>query len=219
MNYRVDHIPKTTQNNRRPGHKMTPEYITIHSTANPDSTAQNERDWLTNPQNTRTASWHIVVDDKQAVEAIPLDEVAWHAGDGGQGTGNRKTIGIEICESGNRTKTIENAVKLVAKLLHERNWGTDRLRRHYDWSKKNCPRIMSSNNWSGWNSFKLQVQRELDRLKKEEELDTIKINLRGRNMEVKGILKDQTYYVPVRFLENAGLKIDWDNKNKVVIIK
>jgi len=49
---------------------MTPEYITIHSTGNPTSTARNERAWLTNPNNNVTASWHIVVDEKEAIEDL-----------------------------------------------------------------------------------------------------------------------------------------------------
>ena len=162
-NYLVDHIPKTTPYNRRPGYSMTPEYITIHSTGNPTSTARNERAWLTSPNNNVTASWHIVVDEKEAIEAIPLNEVAWHAGDGGNGTGNRKSIGIEICESGDRQKTLQNAVQLIAKLLRERGWGVDRLRRHFDWSGKICPRILQPNNWAGWEQFKKDVAKELAR--------------------------------------------------------
>lgn len=160
MQYTADHIPRTTPCNRRPGLAMVPRYITIHSTGNPSSTARNERAWLTNPSNKVTASWHIVVDEKEAIEAIPLNEVAWHAGDG-SGQGNRASIGIEICESGNRAKTLENAVKLTAKLLKERGWGVDRLRRHYDWSGKICPRILQPNNWAGWEQFKKEVAKEL----------------------------------------------------------
>jgi len=100
------------------------------------------------------------VDEKEAIEAIPLNEVAWHAGDG-NGQGNRASIGIEICESGNREKTLRNAVQLVAKLLKERGWGVDRLRRHFDWSGKICPRILQPNNWAGWEQFKKDVAREL----------------------------------------------------------
>jgi len=155
MEYRVDHIPK---GKIRPGKKLNLQYITIHSTGNPTSTAMNERNWLVNPSNTRVASWHIAVDEKLAVEAIPLDEVAYHAG---TSAGNNTSIGIEICESGNREKTLDNAVKLVAKMLHERNWGVDKLRRHYDWSGKNCPRIMSANNWKEWDRFKFNVNKEL----------------------------------------------------------
>lgn len=142
---------------------MEPEYLTIHSTGNPDSTALNERLWLTNPSNIRTASWHLVVDDKKIIEAIPLNEVAWHAGDGKNGKGNRKSISIEMCESGNREKVIQNTVKLTAKLLLERGWGIEKLKRHYDWSGKVCPRIMSKNNWEKWFNFKKAVQLELNK--------------------------------------------------------
>jgi len=161
MNYIIDHIPRTTPYNRRPGLAMVPQYITIHSTGNPNSIAQDERGWLINPKNDRTASWHICVDEKEAVEAIPLNEVAWHAGDGVKGTGNRASIAIEICESGNRQKTLENTIQLVAKILKERGWNTNKLRRHYDWSGKSCPRILMANNWAGWEQFKRNVQKEL----------------------------------------------------------
>ena len=78
MIYKRQHIP--ISNDKRPGTKIKAEYITVHSTANERSTAQNERDWLVNPSNKRKASWHIAVDEKQAVEAIPLNEIAYHAG-------------------------------------------------------------------------------------------------------------------------------------------
>ena len=160
MNYKVQHITNKNKIIR----DMEPENLTIHSTGNPDSTAQNERDNLNRPTNTSTTGFHIVVDDVQAIECIPLNKVAYHAGDGATGTGNSKSIGLEICESGNRTKTIENAVEVAAKILHERNWGIDRLKRHYDWSGKNCPRILSDNNWQGWNDFKTKVQAHLNLL-------------------------------------------------------
>ena len=156
MNYKVDHIP--VSKTKRPGTKMTPTTITIHSTGNPNSTAKNERGWLINPSNGNSASWHICVDQQEAIEAIPLNEVAYHSG---TQAGNYSSISIEICESGDRQKTLKNAVTLVAKLLKERGWGVDRLRRHYDWSGKICPRILQPNNWSGWEQFKKDVQKEL----------------------------------------------------------
>lgn len=167
VNYRVEHIPVTTPHNRRPGTRMEASTITIHNTANPSSTARNERAWLTNSLNTRTASFHIVIDDKEAIEVIPLNEVAWHAGDGSSSSsGNRTSIGIEICESGNYEQTLQHAARLVAGMLLERNWGTDRLRRHYDWSGKNCPRIMNADGkWTGWKSFVDNVAVNLKQLK------------------------------------------------------
>lgn len=164
MNYIRNHIPRNTPKKRRPGIKMTPTTITIHSTGNPSSTAKNERNWLTNPSNTRQASWHICVDEKEVIEAIPLNEIAYHAG---SASGNSTSIGIEICESGDRQKTLNNAIKLTAKLLKERNWGIDKLKRHYDWSKKICPRILHSNNWQGWNDFVWKVGKELGNMSNE----------------------------------------------------
>ena len=74
-----DYIPIS---NKRRGTNITPTGVVIHSTGNPSSTARNERDWLTNPINTDSVAWHIVVDGTQAIVAIPLNERANHAGDG-----------------------------------------------------------------------------------------------------------------------------------------
>ncbi|MGO4375843.1 N-acetylmuramoyl-L-alanine amidase family protein, partial [Paenibacillus sp. MCAF20] len=144
VNYIVDHIPLNTSFNRRPAHPMLqPTTITVHNTGNPTSTARNERDWLTNPSNNRTASYHIVIDEHQAIECIPLSENSWHAGDGSvPASGNRTSISIEICESGDYAQTLDHAAELIAKLLAERGWGIDRFRRHFDWSGKICPRLM-----------------------------------------------------------------------------
>jgi len=161
--YRKDHIPKVTQNNRRPSIALEATTITIHNTGNPSSTAQNERAWLTNASNSRTASFHIVIDSKEAIEVIPLNEAAWHAGDGsGVKSGNRTSIGIEICESGNYGKTLENAIELVANMLIERKWGVDKLRRHFDWSGKNCPRLMNTDGkWTEWTQFVNRVSKKV----------------------------------------------------------
>jgi len=193
---------------------MVPIYLTIHSTGNPGSTAKNERAWLTNPSNKVTASWHIVVDEKETIEAIPLDEVAWHAGDG-SGQGNRASIGIEICESGNRQKTLANAVKLVAKMLKERGWGLDKLRRHYDWSRKICPRIMADSNWAGWEQFKKDVQKELNGGQ-----NKVKVNIKGKDYLLDGFMKDNTNYAPIRAVAEAlGYKVSWDKAAEAVVIK
>lgn len=164
--YNYDHIPLKTPNNRRPGLKLEPTSITIHNTGNPSSTAKNERQWLTNPANALTASFHIVIDELEAIEVIPLNEVAWHAGDGSkEGTGNRTSIGIEICESGNYEQTLKNSIDLVAKMLHERKWGVNKLKRHYDWSGKNCPRLMNKDGkWTGWTEYVNRVQAKLNEI-------------------------------------------------------
>lgn len=73
---------------------MKAEYITIHNTAN-DASAANEISYMKN--NSSSMSFHFAVDDKQVIQGIPTNRNAWHTGDGTNGTGNRKSIGVEIC--------------------------------------------------------------------------------------------------------------------------
>ncbi|MBU5676766.1 N-acetylmuramoyl-L-alanine amidase [Alkaliphilus sp. MSJ-5] len=153
-NYIVDHILK---GNKRPGTKLKLETITIHNTGNPTSTARNERGWLSNPYNTSSTSFHIAIDDKEVVECIPLDEVAYHSGNK---QGNLTSIGVEICESGNQEKVWDNAIKLIANLLFNRGWGVDRITTHQRWNGKNCPRLILPR----WNEFINDIEKELWKL-------------------------------------------------------
>ncbi|AWB45260.1 N-acetylmuramoyl-L-alanine amidase [Paenibacillus sp. CAA11] len=225
MNYRKDFIPRNTAHSRRPGNAMNATTITIHNTGNASSSAANERAWLTNPSNTRTASFHIVVDEREALECIPLNENAWHAGDGsGAKSGNRTSIGIEICESGNYAKTLDNAAGLVAQMLKERGWGVDRLRRHYDWSGKVCPRLMyDGGKWTGWAEFKAKVSAKLNESKgseksvKKDVIVSVKV---GGKKIGEGVVDDGVTYVPVRVVAEAlGACVTWDGANNAVQIE
>ncbi|GKU75643.1 N-acetylmuramoyl-L-alanine amidase [Paenibacillus sp. L3-i20] len=217
--YKINHIPRSTPCNRRPGIVMKAETLTIHNTGNPKSNAANERAWLTNPSNARTASYHIVVDEHEAIECLPLSEVGWHAGDG-HGPGNRKSIGIEICESGNYAKTVERAIELIASMLKERGWGVDRLRRHYDWSGKLCPRLMyDEGKWTSWEMFINQVREKLQ-LKPKPSNDEIKIVVNGKMLDQKGTLKNGVTSVPIRVLAEAfGAEVTWNGDQRTVHIK
>ncbi|MCO4849704.1 N-acetylmuramoyl-L-alanine amidase [Bacillus vallismortis] len=142
---------------------MTAEYITIHNTAN-DASAANEISYMIG--NTSSTSFHFAVDDKEVRQGIPTDRNAWHTGDGTNGTGNRKSIGVEICYSksgGPKYKAAEQlAIKFVAQLLKERGWGIDRVRKHQDWNGKYCPhRILSEGRWE---QVKVAIAAELERL-------------------------------------------------------
>ncbi|WP_410512039.1 N-acetylmuramoyl-L-alanine amidase [Paenibacillus sp. BR2-3] len=216
MNYRIDHIPFETPNKRRPGLLMLPRTITIHNTGNPASSAAGERAWLTDPSNDRQASFHIVVDEREAVECIPLDENSWHAGDGSKTTsGNRTSIGIEICESGDYAMTLENAAELVALMLKARGWSVDQLRRHFDWSGKICPRLMyDGGKWTGWTAFKAMVS---EKLKGDEDVKADKAGFEvNGEKQPDGLLINGTVYVPLRAAGEAlGATVGWDNKNKV----
>ncbi|WP_373691010.1 peptidoglycan recognition protein family protein, partial [Pseudomonas aeruginosa] len=87
--------------------------MTIHNTSN-DASAANEVAYMLS--NNNQTSYHYAVDDKEAVQAIPLNRNAWHAGDGGSGTGNRKSIGIEICYSKSGGSRFDKAEKNAAYL-------------------------------------------------------------------------------------------------------
>jgi len=139
---------------------MKAEYITVHNTAN-DASASSEISYMNSNDN--QVSYHFAVDDKEAVQGLLLDRNGWHCGDG-NGDGNRKSIGVEICYSksgGERYyKAEKNTIKLVAQLLKERGWGVDRVRTHSSWSKKNCPhRILDEGRWS---SFLNEIVKELN---------------------------------------------------------
>jgi len=198
---------------------MAATSITIHNTGNPSSSARNERGWLTNPVNDRTASFHLVVDENEAIECIPLAESAWHAGDGsGAVSGNRTSIAIEICESGRYDRTLDNAVELVARLLRQRGWGIDRLRRHYDWSGKICPRLMyDDGKWTGWATFKQRVAGQLQ-LSDNEKVN-VRIVVNGAELSQHGKLEADTALVPVRAIsEGLGAQVRWDQASKTVYI-
>lgn len=155
-----DLIPKGRRN--RPGYRLDPKYITIHDTANTQSGADARAHAQYLKGSTAASlpvSWHFTVDDKVIYQHLPLNENGWHAGDGASGTGNRQSIGIEICENrdGNRAQAEANAAWLVAKLLREFNLGLDRVKQHYDWSGKNCPRVLRARK-GGWEGFLAAVQ-------------------------------------------------------------
>ena len=141
---------------RRPGSPINLQGITIHNTGNPRSTALNERSWLENPSNNRLASFHVAIDERNVVECIPLNEISYHAGDR---TGNTTHLGIEVCESGNYHQTMLNTVEYVSDKLLEFGLNTFALKQHFDWSGKNCPRLIRAGHM-GWNWNKLIRQIE-----------------------------------------------------------
>jgi hypothetical protein len=77
--------------------------------------------------------------------------------DGSNGTGNRKSLAIEICvnQDGNFAKAKENAAWLTKYLMNNHNIPISNVVQHYRWSGKNCPRNLRAN---GWDTFISQVQ-------------------------------------------------------------
>lgn len=145
-------------------YSMKPIGIAIHNTSN-NASAENEVKYMIN--NNNQVSYHVAVDEKHVIQAIPFSRNAFHAGDGANGVGNRQYIGIEICRSTGDLATFkkceENCAKYVAHLLKQYGWTIKNVKRHYDFSGKNCPHMTMQ---LGWQRFLDMVQKELDKLNK-----------------------------------------------------
>ncbi|MDA1581940.1 N-acetylmuramoyl-L-alanine amidase C-terminal domain-containing protein [Bacillus cereus group sp. TH228LC] len=130
---------------------MKPKYITVHNTYN-DASAENEVSYMIT--NNNEVSFHIAVDDKKAIQGIPLERNAWACGDG-NGSGNRESISVEICYSksgGDRYyKAEDNAVDVVRQLMSMYNIPIENVRTHQSWSGKYCPhRMLAEGRWGAF---------------------------------------------------------------------
>ena len=130
-------------------HSMKPQFVVIHNTAN-DASAANEIAYMV--RNGNEVSYHYAVDDLGAVQGIPENRNGWHAGDGGNGRGNRYGIAIEICYSKSGGPEFDdaekNAAELTADILRRYGWGIDKVTKHQDYSGKYCPHRTLDRGWS-----------------------------------------------------------------------
>lgn len=149
----------------RPQNAMTPKYITIHNTDNYDKGAGALAHANFIRSTSDSTSWHYSVDDKNIIQHIPINENAWHAGDGRYGTGNRESIGIEICVNPECDQTIaeKNAAQLIGKLYKEVPTliaFPDGVVQHNNWTGKDCPHEIRSRQ-NGWQNFLTVVKKEM----------------------------------------------------------
>lgn len=141
-------------------YEMTrPIGITVHNTFN-YAPARNEIAYM--QRNNSYVSFHFAVDEKEAIQGVPLNRCTWNAGDGVNGKGNRQTISIEICRSTSSNRSLseaaeENGARLVAMLCRKYGFGIDDIYKHQDWSGKYCPHyILGKPN--GWRNFLAKVK-------------------------------------------------------------
>ena len=211
LKIKKDLIPKA----KRPGYAMKPEYITIHQTGNTAKGADAKAHAAYLKNAAPNPSWHFTVDDKEAYQHLPLDTNGWHAGDGTNGPGNRKSIGIEICinKDGNLTKAEANGAELAAKLIKE--VGTLKkfpacMKQHYDWSGKNCPAQIRGRK-NGWADFLKAVEKHLKAAAKPAPAPkpaaklpaitrAIDVKVAGKATKEAGYLIDNATYVRAAYL-------------------
>lgn len=142
--------------------KVGIKYLVIHDTGNPNkgAGALNHRNYVEN--NKRGASAHYFVDDKVIVQYVG-DSFAAHAvgdGHGSYGITNTNSLSIEMCinSDADYAKTYKNTVELTKNLMRKFNIPIERVVRHYDASRKNCPGHMSKNSWNAWWKFKEDIK-------------------------------------------------------------
>lgn len=198
--------------------KMTPKFLIVHNTAN-DASANNEISYMRT--NNSSTSFHIAVDDIEAVQGIPFDRNSWNAGDGTNGNGNRNGIAIEICYSksgGDKwEKAKTNAVELIVQLLNQYGWGIEQVKKHQDFSGKYCPhRILDE----GWEGFLNRIREKLGQAS----VETPTVPNENQNTDIYNDGLVNCIYDIQEWLNrhyNTGLALDniYGTKTKAALIK
>ena len=159
--FRTNMVSSSKYNIKCP-YPMSPIGICIHNTANSASADAEVRYMISN---NNQVSYHVAVDEREVIQAIPFNRNAWASGDGANGKGNRKYIHIEICRSTGNVATFkkceQNCAEYVAKLLKQYGWTTANIKQHHDFANKNCPHKTRE---LGWQRFVNMVQAELNKL-------------------------------------------------------
>jgi|SRR5690625_4516118 len=140
------------------GDKNPKRYIVIHETANTRKGANaNAHARLQASGNSRQASWHYQVDDKEIIQSFDDNKQCWHAGNKYY---NQNSIGIEICvnSDGDFKKAVDNAVKLTKHLIGKYIISADNVIQHNKTSGKDCPRYLRAGNKGvTWHDFKAKL--------------------------------------------------------------
>ncbi len=180
---RPDMVPAGTHG-RKVVRPMKPRYITIHSTQNYSADAAKHSLALKRGS-LRAAKraggnrigyliWHFTVDDRRALQHMPVTEQGEHADF--DGPGNRSSIGIEMCEhrGSDIGRTVDNTAKLAAILMKRQGIPLRNVVPHYHWPRKgvstphkNCPHFLLDNGRPGakWRAFQARVNYHYKRLK------------------------------------------------------
>ncbi|ADL50987.1 peptidoglycan recognition protein family protein [Clostridium cellulovorans] len=135
------------------------KYIVCHFTGNYNDTAKNNADYFGGGD--RGASAHYFVDNNEIRQVVEDYNASWHCGDGDgmYGISNFNSIGIEMCGTNGDISeaTANNTRDLIKMLMNKYGVTLDRVMRHYDASRKNCPSPYSNNNWARWWDFKKKL--------------------------------------------------------------
>lgn len=138
--------------------------IVIHYTANPGSTAMQNRNYfegLKDSHQTKASSHFVVGIDGEIVQCVPTWEEAYASN-----TRNADTVSIETCHKeadGKYTRqTYKSMVQLTAWLCKKFDLTEQDVIRHYDITGKICPKYFVEDE-KAWEQFKEDVGKALRR--------------------------------------------------------
>lgn len=138
-------------------------YIVVHDTGNFKVGATDESHYTYFNGGNRGASADYFVDDDSISKLIKDDCYSWAVGDGKgkYGITNSNSISIEMCvnSDGDIEKTHQNTIDLIKFLMAKYKVPFEKVVRHYDASRKNCPQTLHTDaNWAGWLEFKERLR-------------------------------------------------------------
>lgn len=133
--------------------------IVIHYVGNPGSSAQNNRDYF-NKSSTDVSSHFIIGLEGEIIQCLPLYEKS-----AASNNRNFDTISIEVCHPDQSGKfnnaTYNSLLKLSAFLCNKLGLDENDIIRHYDITKKICPKYYVEHP-TEWKNFKTDVKERLD---------------------------------------------------------
>lgn len=147
----------------RPGDALNQiKNIFVHYTANPGTSAAQNRSYFEQQKDTheRSVSAHFIIGyEGEIIQCIPLDEIAYAVQ-----TRNEDSISIECCflaKDGSFTKeTYDSLIRLLAWLTDAYELTPDDILRHYDCGGKKCP-LYYTENPQEWEQLKADVKDKL----------------------------------------------------------
>lgn len=132
-----------------------PAYVVIHETDNWAKGANAHAHATAMKNGNLAGTVHYYVDSQECYQTLEHQDGAWAVGDGHgkYGISNLNSINIEICVNpeSNYYLAVDRAAELAAMLLNQYGWDTSHLKRHYDASRKHCPRrILDEGLWDNF---------------------------------------------------------------------
>lgn len=211
----------TSYRARHYGGKNVPKYIVVHYTANDGTTATAKSNANYFAKTDREASAHYIVDEGDTVYCcVPPSNAAWAVGDSGKGrlkgiVTNFNSISVEMVSHSNKdgyyipSKTVSNAIELIRQLMSEYKIPISNIVRHYDITKKPCPKpYVDEGKWQGFLN-KLKGDDEMTEIERKKFNAIVKVVERLDNPMIYG-------YIDSNMPQWAHEAVKWAVDNGIV---